>query len=321
MTTRRRALGRGLDDLSHSSFTSLVEDLPMTGRAGDAVAEAHADAPMPASPATLHVAAVTSGKGGTGKSVLASNLGVLLSSPGPCTILDADLCLANIHLMYGLSPSRTAAHLVSGEVSLEDALLEGPGGVRVIAGGSGIPEMAGLNAGRLKTLALALAPLERSGGWLVVDMPAGLDRQSLLFLLAADQVLVVTTEDITALTDAYAVIKTLLSHQPDANLSLVVNQARTHEGALEAYHRIAHVCRRFLGRDIGLAGIVPADPAVERSVASRRPLVLSDPHAAAARAIAAVARQMPASAGAGPRTDGGFSSRFARLVDGPLFNA
>ena len=320
MTARRRALGRGLDDLSHASFTSLVEDLPVIGRAGEEAAEAPAETSMPAPSGGLHVAAVTSGKGGTGKSVLASNLGVLLAHPGPCTILDADLCLANIHLMYGLSPSRTAAHLVAGEASLDDALLEGPGGVRVIAGGSGIPEMAGLNAGRLKTLARALAPLESGGGWLVVDTPAGLDRQSLLFLLAADQVVVVTTEDITALTDAYAVIKTLLSHQPNTAVSVVVNQARTHEGALEAYHRVAHVCRRFLGREIELAGIVPADAAVERSVASRRPLVLSEPHAAAARAIAAVARRMP-SAGSDRQAEGGFCSRFSRLVDAPLMPA
>jgi flagellar biosynthesis protein FlhG len=205
---------------------------------------------------------------------------------------------------------------VDGQASLDQALLDGPGGVRLLAGGSGIPELAALPARSLRALARALAPLERAGGWLVVDMPAGLDRQSLLFLLAADQVLVVTTEDITALTDAYAVIKTLHAQQSAAAISLVVNQAHTHEGALEAYHRVAHVCRRFLGREIGLAGIVPWDPAVARSVASRRPVVLSEPHAASARAFVALARQLPERSLAGGAA-GGFPSRLARLADAP----
>jgi len=323
MSVRRRALGRGLDDLTHASFSALVESPPREPALPDPAATDPAtlerpEAGTPQTAGPLRMCAVTGGKGGTGKSVVAANLGVLLARGAPATVLDADFCLSNIHMLYGLTPVRTAAHLMTGEARLEEVMIEGPAGTRLISGGFGVPEMAGLPAGMLRQLAGALAPLEPAGGWLIVDTPAGLERQSLLFLLAADLVLVVTTEDITALADAYAVIKTLRAHRPDAAPVVVINRTRMHDGALDAYHRLAHVARRFLGCELRLGGIVPFDEAVERSISSRAPVALAEPASEASRALASLARLFPSLAP--PEERGTPASRLGRWLDGPLFS-
>lgn len=330
MATRRKALGRGLEDLVHASFSSIVEGpqhaaIPPAAAAVPAARETVAGAPtspaLPAAPAgPLQVAAVTSGKGGTGKSFLTSNLGVLLSGAGvPATVLDADFGLANIHLLYDLSPARTAAHLITKEAALSEVILEGPSGVRLIPGGSGVPELTAMKPAHLEALAGALSGLDSGAGWLLVDSPSGIDRQSLLFLLAADQILVVTTEDITALTDAYAIIKTVLAHRPAATVVVVVNQARTYDGGLEAFQRLAHVARRFLGRELTMGGIVPADPAVSRSVAARMPVAVAEPGSPAARALSSLARKLPTFPAPGPRQVEPFSARLRRLLQSSLF--
>lgn len=319
MASRRKALGRGLEELVHASFSSIVEAShpPASPAAAPLVSASQEGQTAPAGP--LQVAAVTSGKGGTGKSFLTSNLGVLLSGSSSAMVLDADFGLANMHLLYDLSPGRTAAHLVTGEAALDDVILQGPHGVRLIPGGSGVPELASMEPARLAALAGALSGLDALGGWLLVDTPSGIDRQSLMFLLAADQVLVVTTEDITALTDAYAVIKTVLSHRPAATIVVVMNQARTYDGGLEAFQRLAHVVRRFLGRELTMGGIVPEDDAVARSVSSRVPVALGEPGAPASRALASLARKLPTFPAPGPRQVEPFPARLLRVLQGPLF--
>jgi Mrp family chromosome partitioning ATPase len=141
MASRRKALGRGLEELVHASFSSIV-DASQPATAPPLRASQDGEAAAPAGP--LQVAAITSGKGGTGKSFLTSNLGVLLSGSSPAVVLDADFGLANMHLLYDLSPGRTAAHLISGEASLDEVILPGPCGVRLIPGGSGVPELASM---------------------------------------------------------------------------------------------------------------------------------------------------------------------------------
>jgi flagellar biosynthesis protein FlhG len=316
MSSRRKALGRGLEELVHASFSSIVE------AAQPGAPQASEPAPQAAPPAPAgppQVAAVTSGKGGTGKSFLTSNLGVLLSASPGATVIDADFGLANMHLLYDLTPARTAAHLLTGEAALGDVLIEGPCGVRLVPGGSGVPELAAMDPRRLASLAAALSGADALAGWLLVDTPSGIDRQSLMFLLAADQVLVVTTEDITALTDAYAVIKTVLSHRPAATLVVVVNRARSYDGGLEAFQRLAHVARRFLGRELTMGGIIPEDEAVARSVSTRVPVALAEPGAPSSRALASLARRLPTFPAPGPRQVEPFSGRLRRVLQGPLF--
>ncbi|HKY32184.1 MAG TPA: P-loop NTPase [Candidatus Polarisedimenticolia bacterium] len=306
--SRRRALGRGLGELTNGSFSSIVEQGEPSSAAGPA------PAPPPAGP--LEVVAVASGKGGTGKSILTSNLGVLLSPASRVAVLDADFALANAHILLDLSPRFTAAHLITGQRTLSEVAMEGPRGMRLIPGGSGVPELAAMSRASLGRLAERLAPLEEAADLLLIDMPSGIDRQTLLFLHCADQVLVVTTEDVTALTDAYALIKTLLARRPAATLAVVVNRARSYAGGLEAFQRIAHVARKFLGRELVLGGIVPFDESIEDSVAARVPVCLHRPDSPAARALASLAARLGTFHGTAPRDGEPFPARLRRLAGG-----
>jgi len=315
---RRRKLGRGMSQLVEGSLRSIVASsgqegaqagpapqarpAPQTRPAGSVpAAAAHAGPPKVSEPRrrealpgegrgrATHVVGISSGKGGTGKSILASNLAVLLAPSLRVTVLDADLGLANIHILYNLLPEFNASHVIAGEKRLDEILLQGPRGVSVIPGGSGIPELATLSDMMFGSLADGIASVEGSMDLLLIDAPSGLDRQALTFLLSCDQLLVVTTEDITAMTDAYAVVKTVLTRQPGAMVALVVNQARSYAEGMETFQRVAHVARKFLGHELALGGIVPFDEMVERSVADRVPVSIGHPESPAARALASLA--------------------------------
>ncbi|MBI3450719.1 MAG: MinD/ParA family protein [Acidobacteria bacterium] len=237
------------------------------------------------SPATAFVVAVASGKGGTGKSLIAVNLAVALAESQRVGLIDLDLGLANAHILLGLLPRFDVSHLLRGERSLDDVLLAGPRGVLVLPGASGIPEMAGLDDSSLGALASAIAPLMARSDIVLLDCPAGLSRQSIVFLHGADLVLVVTTEDLTSMTDAYALIKTLVTHRPQASVGLLVNDARSAMDGAETYRKISHVARKFLGREILSMGTIPRDAYLERSVRERRPVVLAHPTAPSSRAL------------------------------------
>jgi flagellar biosynthesis protein FlhG len=313
MARKRKVLGRGMSQLVDGSLSSIVESANSappsrrTKRGRPASRKQSAQAlpkrqpqptkgtPRPALATAprishpLNVVSISSGKGGTGKSILTSNLAVLLAAENRVTILDADLGLANIHILYNLMPRYNASHVISGEKTLEEVLVEGPRGVHIIPGGSGVPELANLSDMMFGSFADGIASLEETSDLLLIDAPGGIDRQALTFLLASDQVLVVTTEDITAMTDAYAVVKTLLTRRPGAHVVIVVNLARSYAEGMETFQKVAQVVRRFLGRELALGGIIPLDETVEQSVAERVPVTISHPASPAARAIVSIA--------------------------------
>jgi len=312
---RKRTLGRGMGDLIGDSLEKLVRGEAEAGAGKNPAAELPASpsttitpTALPATPpvaairpagvhavpprrpstegaATAYVVAVASGKGGTGKSLIAVNLAVALAESQRVGLIDLDLGLANAHILLGLLPRFDVSHLLRGERTLDDVLLTGPRGVMVLPGASGIPEMAGLDDPSLGVLASAISPLMARSDIVLLDCPAGLSRQSILFLHGADLVLVVTTEDLTSMTDAYALIKTLVTHRPQASVGLLVNDARSAMDGADTYRKISHVARKFLGREILSMGTIPRDVYLERSVRERRPVVLAHPTAPSSRAI------------------------------------
>jgi flagellar biosynthesis protein FlhG len=258
------------------------------------------------------VFAVASGKGGTGKSLLAVNLAVAMADTRQVSLIDADFGLANAHILMGLLPRSHIGHLLWGQRSLDDVVLEGPKGISLLPGACGVPEMTTLDDDHLDLFATMTAPLIGRCDAVILDCPAGLTRQSLLFLHASDVVVVVTTEELTSMTDAYALIKTLLAHRPQATLGLVVNDARTVADGSETYRKICHVTRKFLGKDLLSLGTVPHDPLLERSVTERRPLVTSHPSSPAARAILDLADRLTSLRGLEPTL--GFPERVRRIL-------
>ncbi|MDR7435779.1 MAG: MinD/ParA family protein [Armatimonadota bacterium] len=236
------------------------------------------------------VISIGSGKGGVGKTNLAVNLAIALARRGAQVVLvDADLGLANVDVVLGLNPPYTLDHVVRGERTLREVLVGGPLEIQVLPGASGLPEMADLHPAKRRYLLQELEGLEESTDILLIDAAPGIGRQVLSFLLASDEVLIVTTPEPTAVTDAYALIKLLYRHPSCPEVRLVVNMARDLRDAQEVALKLGLVARHYLGRWVGMAGAVPLDPNLPLAVRRQVPLVLSHPSSPASRAIAELA--------------------------------
>jgi flagellar biosynthesis protein FlhG len=272
------------------------------------------------------VVAITSGKGGVGKSNLAVNLAISLSAAGKAVVLlDADLGLANADVLCNVDLPTNLSHVIARKKDLSEVMVTGPGGFRLIGGASGLAKMADLTDGDRQRLVDSLAELEERADVILIDTGAGISPNVLTFTQAADHVLVVTTPEPTAITDAYAVVKVITrrdgrdardarlgrsardlsaaNDNPARRISLVVNQARTPAEARQVYDRIANVARQFLGTEVDDAGFVPLDDAVPTAVRRRAPFVLSAPRSEAAlcvnRIAADLARESRQTEGAG----------------------
>lgn len=240
------------------------------------------------------VLCVASGKGGTGKSILASNLSVLRAKRGERVLLvDFDAGLANAHLLLGLAPRYDFGHVLDGTVAARGAVVEGPAGVSLISGGVGRHALANPTRRELELLFDALRPLEHEYDLIVVDHGAGLSYSTVAHLAATSTLLLVTNHEITALSDAYALYKRAHMVNPHIRVGMVVNRAPDEVLAHNAWERFKATSFQFLGHHPELIGWVPADEAVSRSVQARKPVSLTEPESRAARAMAKVAEWGP----------------------------
>jgi flagellar biosynthesis protein FlhG len=241
--------------------------------------------------ATARVVCIASGKGGTGKSVVATNLAVLRAQRGERVLLiDFDAGLANDHLLLGLAPTFDLGHVVEGRATVADAMVEGPAGLRLLSGGVGRHVLAHPTRREFERLLKALRPLEDEFDLIVIDHGAGIGYTTVTHLCAATTLLLVTGHEVTALSDAYALYKRACMVNPQLRVGVVFNKTPDAETGDSAWERLRGVCRKFLGRQPELVGFVPADLAVSRSVDLRAPVSLVDPEALAAQALAQVAR-------------------------------
>jgi flagellar biosynthesis protein FlhG len=230
--------------------------------------------------------AVTSGKGGVGKTNFSANLALLLAKAGQrVVVVDADLGLANLHVVLGVSPRYHLGHIIRGEKSLRDVLHTAPQGFDILAGGSGIAELANLGHIERQRFIHRLAELDDLADIVLIDTGAGLSDNVLSFVTAAEEVIVVTTPEPTALADAYATIKVVSRDNPDALLSVVVNMAATEAEADATAERLRLVAKQFLDIDLGILGVILQDPAVPRAVRAQRPVVAEWPAGPTARAL------------------------------------
>ena len=264
--------------------------------------------------------AVTSGKGGVGKTNLSVNLAAVLASMRRrVVLLDADLGLANADILCGVQPRFNLAHVVAGQRSMQEVITPVPAGFSLVAGASGLARMADLSEIERKRLVSELDSLQESADIVIIDTGAGIGRNVIAFTAAADHVVIVTTPEPTAITDAYAVMKVLVrcgSSAGGAHISAMINQAKGRDEAKAVYERIAGVSRQFLKTDIAFGGYVVADPAVQQAVRKRIPFVNQFPNCPAAQCIAAWANRIDhhvdvASPLANSESAGGFFSRIA----------
>lgn len=237
-------------------------------------------------PSKLRVIAVTSGKGGVGKTSFTVNLALALAEyEQQVIILDGDLGLANVDIAFGLTARYTIEHLLSGEKTIEEIILKGPRGIGIIPGGSGVQGLANLERDRLKNVIANLGRLEKIADLLIIDTGAGLGHTVTNFLQAADDIIMVTTPEPTALTDAYGLLKSLRQVAGEVPIHMVINRVRTEADALATFKRLETAVHRFLDGSLDLMGWVYDDPHVGRSVMQQEPLGISFPDSSAYRCI------------------------------------
>lgn len=259
--------------------------------------------------------AVTSGKGGVGKTSLTVNLAVSMSRLGLRTgILDGDLGLANVDLVLGITPQYNLSHVLHGEKRLEEIAVPGPEGICVFAGGSGVSELANLSHWRLQRFVQSLSTLDQDLDVMLIDTGAGISRMVMSFLWACDEVIVVTTPELPAITDAYGVIKLLVTENPSAVVRVVVNMARGEAEAERVLYSLQAVLNQFLNRRVSLEllGHIPHDAAVSRSIQEQSPLVIAYPASRAAASIEFIARRLVA--GAPVQQSAGIGGIFQRMA-------
>ncbi len=259
------------------------------------------------------VLAVTSGKGGVGKSTVAVNLSICLAARGVRVVLaDVDMGLANADLLLNVTPRHTLSHVLSGARRIEDVCIDGPGGIRFVPGASGVQTLANLSEFERRHLILQLHKLKANTDIVILDCGAGISDNVLGFAVSADCVLVVTTPQPTALTDAYATVKTLDMRGCTAGIRLFVNMANSRTEAQAVFERLAGVAQRFLKYSVASSGYMLHDMAVERAVQERCPFVIRYPGSNASACIAATASDMAQSVlGQTPR--GGLLKRVVGL--------
>lgn len=268
------------------------------------------DPPLPLKRAS--VIAITSGKGGVGKTNIAVNLAITLASAGKkVVLLDADLGLANADVLCNIDLPANLSHVIARRKDLNEVLVEAPGGFKLIGGASGLARMADLTDADRQRLVDAMAELEQQADVILIDTGAGISPNVLAFTRAADHVLIVTTPEPTAITDAYAVVKVISRDNADRRISLLVNQCRNSNEARIVHERIAKVARQFLSVSVFDAGFVPADEQVSMAVRKRTPFVLNAPRCPASHALGQLAMRLEQGVAASAQ-GGGFFQRMNR---------
>ena len=223
----------------------------------------------------MRAIAVTSGKGGVGKTNLSANLAIGLASRGKrVTVFDADIGLANLDVVLGVPAKGTLQQVISGEKKLDEVLADGPGGIKFLGGGSGIETMINLNGRAGEAFLDEVKKLESSTDILVFDTGAGIDANVMTFLSAADEVLVIVTPDPASLTDGYATIKAILGGNKQAPIRVVMNMVDDEAQGKAVFARLTSIAQQFLGVSLVYAGYVRSDPKAGAYVRQRKPWML-----------------------------------------------
>jgi flagellar biosynthesis protein FlhG len=241
----------------------------------------------------LRVIAVCSGKGGVGKTHISANLAVLAAKKGlRVLILDADLGLANVEILYGIKPRYNIGHLLDGSLPIDQILAQGPHGICVLPSGSGVQGLSRLDDAQKLRLVTALDPLEDRFDLVVIDASAGIGENVMFFTSAAQEALLVVTPEPTSFTDAYATVKVLCQQAGVRHFSVIVNQAPSEAAARDLYGKLTQVTERFLAAQMRYVGWLPRDENVHRAAMAQRPLVDLYPASPSARALGVVATKI-----------------------------
>lgn len=239
------------------------------------------------------VITVTSGKGGVGKTNVTVALAVAFARLGKkVLILDADLGLSNVDVILGASAPGNLFQVIHNGLDLNDVVADGPLGIKFISGGSGIYDLSNLSDSQIQYFLYQVGQFDNWADIILIDTGAGLNRMVLNFVLAADEVIVVTTPEPTAVADAYAVIKAYAAKGGQSPVRLIVNRVRELAEGEGVLNKLAKVSQRFLGLSISHLGFIFEDRMVQKSVTSQVPLMVAYPDSVAARCIDRIAHSL-----------------------------
>jgi len=236
------------------------------------------------------VITVTSGKGGVGKTNVTVNLAIALSRLGlRVVILDVDFGLANIDFLFGITPKYTLLDLVREERTIFEVLTDGPNNIKFLSGGSGVEELVSLDKKKLRKLVSDISLLDKLYDIILIDTGAGLSHHVMSFVMAADEIILVTTPEPTSITDAYALVKMVSRRDKKKNISVLVNKAETVREAEEVAKKLIVVSEKFLSLKLNKLGYILYDEIIIKSVKQQKPFCLSYPRSQAARNVFALA--------------------------------
>ncbi|MCZ8238324.1 MAG: MinD/ParA family protein [Leptospiraceae bacterium] len=263
------------------------------------------------------IIAIASGKGGVGKSTLSVNLAIAIAKAGhKVLIFDGDLGLANINVLLGIIPKYNLYHVVKGHKSLKDIIIQTQDGVDIIAGASGYSQLANLNDTQRNNLIKGFADLDNYD-YMIIDTGAGISSNVIGLVMPADEVIVVTTPEPTAITDSYGLIKSIVSQTKDKNLKILVNRVRSAIEGKKVADRVIDISGQFLEVQVENLGFIFQDEEVEKSIREQKPYITNSPRSKAAACLTRITHTLLQTENTDSDTEGlaGFIKKFFSFVD------
>nr|CRH07000.1 putative GTPase involved in the synthesis of flagella, FlhG [Candidatus Magnetococcus massalia] len=287
-----------IDDMDNQAakLRELARKAEKERRAEERAAQGGTTIPLPANPTTPsgrvsqrkvpYTMAVTSGKGGVGKTLVSVNLAIKFAEAGlKVLIIDADLGLANIDVVLGLNPEHTMEDVLDGHKTLDEVVVTGPKGVTILPAASGVAELSDLSEEKRASLLDHIDSWNADFDVVIVDTGAGISPNVRYFILSVEKILVVATPDPASITDAYALMKVMYMNHRITNFELVVNQANSRKEALQVYKAISDVAEKFLNIGLHYSGFIPRDEVLQRAVREQKPVTIGYPECEASQAF------------------------------------
>lgn len=237
------------------------------------------------------VVSVVSGKGGVGKSNFSVNFAIALRQAGKRVLLmDLDIGMANADILMGISTRYNIVDMIENQLSIWDIIEKGPGGIAFISGGTGFSKVFQLNERKFNRFVEQLEKLNGGYNYIIFDMGAGVNENSLKFILSSNESIIITTPEPTAITDAYAMLKYLLQLKKDIECKILINRTDSKKEAIKTGENFKRVARRFLDKEVAFLGYLPNDKLVLKAVKRQVPFILLEPKGRISKNLQEIAR-------------------------------